>query len=61
MRKKTSISKKILSSNSSKKTLRMMKTLASIEKELEKSYKKMRIKKKEDTLKKIKKSPKYIL
>ena len=30
MRMKTSISKKILSSNSSKKTLRMMKTLASI-------------------------------
>ena len=45
MRKKTSVSKKILASNTGTKTLRLMKLLDEIEKELATSYKGMRMKK----------------
>ena len=54
MRKKTSISKKILSSSSATKTLRLMKTLEIIERELQTSYKNMRLKKENEALSKIK-------
>ena len=57
MRKKTSISKKIISSNSGGKTLRLMKSLKNIEKELDTSYKSMRVKKENDALGKIKRNP----
>ena len=40
MRKKTSISKKIMKSNSRTKTLKLMKSLEAIEEELDISYKK---------------------
>ena len=38
MRKKSNISKKILASNSKDKTLKLMKALEVVEKELEQSY-----------------------
>ena len=59
MRKKTSISKKIILSNSGGKTLRLMKSLENVEKELDTSYKSMRVKKENDALGKIKRNPKY--
>ena len=58
MRKKTSISKKILLSSSGTKTLRLMKFLEVIEKELETNYRSMKLKKEKDTLMKIKRDPK---
>ena len=44
MRKKTSISKKIMKSNSGTKTLKLMKSLEAIETELDISYKKRKLK-----------------
>ena len=61
MRQKTKLSKKILSSNSGNKTVQMMKTLETVEKELELSYKKMRMKREKEALNKIKKKPKVFL
>ena len=59
MRKKTSISKKILLSSCATKTLRLMKALETIEKELELSYKSMKQMKEKEALSKIKRNPKY--
>ena len=59
MRKKTSMSKKILTSNNEKKTMRLMKTLLIIEEDLESSYKSMKIKKDKEAMGKIKRNPKY--
>ena len=58
-RKKTMISKKILKSSSGVKTLKLMLNLENIEKELEISYKSMKIKKEKEALHKIKRNPKY--
>ena len=55
MRKKTSVSKKIMSSNNEKKTLGLLKTLQIIEEDLERSYRTMKIKKEKEALGKIKK------
>ena len=59
MRKKTSISKKILLSSCATRTLRLMKALETIEKELEVSYKSMKQMKEKEALSKIKRNPKY--
>ena len=59
MRKKTSVSKKILTSNNQKKTLRLMKSLQLIEEELEAKYKMMKIKKEREAIGKIKRNPKF--
>ena len=58
-RQKTKLSKKILSSNSGNKTVQMMKTLETVEKELELSYKNMRMKREKEALNKIKRNPRY--
>ena len=59
MRKKTNISKKIVTSNSPTKTLRLLKELEVIEAELTINYKSMRLKKENKALAKIKRDPKY--
>ena len=59
LRKKSMMSKKILQSRSGMKTLKLMKNLENIEKELEISYKTMRIKKEKEALHKIKRNPKF--
>ena len=59
MRKKTSISKKILTSNNPKTTLRLMKSLQVIEEDLERRYKTMKLKMENEALGKIKRNPKY--
>ena len=59
LKKKASISKKILSSKSPSKTLRLMTKLQQIEKELKDSYDKMRMKKENEAVRKIKRNPKY--
>ena len=59
MRKKTSISKKILTSNNPKTTLRLMKSLQLIEEDLERRYKTMKLKMENEALGKIKRNPKY--
>ena len=59
MRKKTSISKKMMASSLSAKTLRLMKLLETIEMDLRTRYKNMKIKKQNEALSKIKKNPKY--
>ena len=59
MRKKSNISKKILASNSKDKTLKLMKALEVVEKELEQSYKNMKVTKEKEALDKIKRNPKF--
>ena len=59
MRKKTTMSKKILKSNSGDKTSKLMKSLEEIEKILETSYKAMKVKKEKEALTKIKRNPKF--
>ena len=59
MRKKTSISKKIMQSNSGTKTLKLMNSLEAIEEELEISYKKRKLKNEKVAIGKIKRDPKY--
>ena len=59
MKKKSCLSKKIISSCSAIKTLKLMKTLEQIENELEVNYKRMKLKKEGEALGKIKRNPKY--
>ena len=59
MKKKSSISKKILSSKSATKTLKLMTKLQKIENDLKESYDKMRSKKEQEAVKKIKKNAKF--
>ena len=59
MMKKSCLSKKIISSCSEIKTLKLMKTLEQIENELEVNYKRMKLKKEGEALGKIKRNPKY--
>ena len=59
LRKKTSLSKKIMKSYSARLTLKLMQSLEVIEHDLEKSYRSMRLKKEGVALGKIKKNPKY--
>ena len=59
LRKKTSLSKKILTSNSGKRTLKLMNSLKIVEEELESSYKTTRLKKEKEALGKMKKDPNF--
>ena len=59
LRKQTSLSKKILSSNSGIRNIKLMTTLQKIEKELEESNKKQRMKNENEAMKRIKRNPKY--
>ena len=61
LRKKTSISKKIMSTSNDSKTLRLMKKLDLIKAELQASYKTMKLKKEKEAISKIKKNPKFFL
>ena len=58
MRKKTSISKKIMQSNLGTKTLKLMNSLEAIEKELEINYKRRKLKNEKVAIGKIKRDPK---